>query len=50
VIRYGVYEPRAAEALEVDFPSGRVELQLDGGARVLELRNPPFDPPLYSAP
>ena len=49
-IRYGVYEPRAAEALEVDFPSGRVELQLDGGARVLELRNPPFDPPLYSAP
>jgi hypothetical protein len=49
-IRYAIYEPRAGEAVEVAFPSGRVELQLDGGARVLELRNPPFDPPLYSAP
>jgi len=49
-IRYGVYEPRAAEAIEVGFPSGRVERQLDGGARVLELSNPPRDPPLYSAP
>ena len=50
VIRYGVYESRAGEAVAVRFPSGRVELQLDGGARVLELRNPPRDPPLYSAP
>jgi hypothetical protein len=49
-IRYAIYEPRAGEAVEVAFPSGRVELQLEGGARVLELRNPPFDPPLYSAP
>ena len=49
-IRYGFYAPRAAEAVEVAFPSGRVELQLDGGARVLELRNPPSVPPLYSPP
>ncbi|MGH2897480.1 MAG: PHP domain-containing protein [Solirubrobacteraceae bacterium] len=49
-IRWAIYAPRASEAVEVAFPSGRVELQLDGGARVLELRNPPFDPPLYSAP
>ena len=49
-IRWGVYAPRADEAVEVRLPSGRVELQLDGGARVLELRNPPPDPPLYSAP
>lgn len=44
-IRYAFYEPRAAEARELRFPSGRVELQLDDGARVLELRNPPFAPP-----
>jgi hypothetical protein len=49
-VRWGLYEPRAAEATEVRFPSGRVELQLDGGARLLELRNPPFVPPLYSPP
>ncbi len=49
-IRYAVYEPRGQEAVPVPFPSGRVELQLDGGARVLEIRNPAPDPPLYSAP
>jgi len=43
-IRYGIYEGRAAEAQERRFPSGRVELQLDGGARLLEVRNPPFGP------
>ena len=45
-IRWAFYEPRAAEARERRFPSGRVELELDGGDRVLELRNPRFDPPL----
>ncbi len=40
-IRYRIYEDRAAEAVEVRFPSGRVELRLDGGERVLEIRNPP---------
>jgi hypothetical protein len=49
-IRWQNYAPRAAEATEVRFPSGRVELDLDGGERVLELRNPPPVPPLYSAP
>ena len=43
-IRWALYEPRAADARERRFPSGRVELQLDGGERVLELRNPPFEP------
>ena len=37
-IRYRVWESRAAEAREVRFPSGRTELQLDGGRRVLEIR------------
>jgi hypothetical protein len=36
-IRYRVWESRAAEAHEVRFPSGRTELQLDGGRRVLEI-------------
>ena len=49
-IRWQVYAPRAAEAVPVRFPSGRVELDLDGGERVLEVRNPTFAPPLYSAP
>lgn len=40
-IRYTLYDARADEAEEVRFPSGRVELQLDGGRRVLEIRNPP---------
>jgi hypothetical protein len=49
-IHYAIYDRRAAEARERRFPSGRVELELDGGARLLELRNPPFDPPLYPPP
>lgn len=49
-VRWSVYDARAGEARERVFPSGRVELELDGGERLLELRNPPFDPPLYSAP
>jgi hypothetical protein len=49
-MRNDFYEPRAGEATRVVFPSGRVELQLDDGERVLEVGNPPFDPPLYSAP
>jgi hypothetical protein len=40
-IRYRVFEGRAAEAREVRFPSGRSELQLDGGRRVLEISGPP---------
>jgi hypothetical protein len=45
-IRYRVFEARAAEAREVIFPSGRVEWQLDGGRRVLELSGPrPLSPP-----
>ncbi len=41
-IRYAIYEDRASEAREVRFPSGRVELWLDDGERVLEIRNPPL--------
>jgi predicted metal-dependent phosphoesterase TrpH len=44
-IRYALYADRASEAKEVRFPSGRVELQLDGGRRVLEIRNPPPSSP-----
>lgn len=44
-IRYRVFESRAAEAREVRFPSGRVEWQLDGGRRVLELSGPPRPSP-----
>jgi hypothetical protein len=40
-IRYTLYEDRAAESVEVRFPSGRVELQLDSGDKVWEIRNPP---------
>jgi hypothetical protein len=36
-VRYALYESRATEALRVAFPSGREELQLDGGGRVLEI-------------
>ena len=39
-IHYALHAGRAAEASEVSFPSGRVELQLDSGERVLEIRNP----------
>ncbi len=41
-IRYTLFAARADEAREVVFRSGRVELQLDDGARVLEIRNPPI--------
>ncbi|HTO70012.1 MAG TPA: hypothetical protein VMR31_09150 [Myxococcota bacterium] len=50
LIRWQNFASRAAEAAEVRFPSGRLERQLDGGARVWEVTNPPFDAPLYSAP
>jgi hypothetical protein len=49
-VRWHFFEPRASEAVRVTFPSGRVELQLDGGEHVLEVDNPPFVPPLYSEP
>ncbi|MFQ5513024.1 MAG: PHP domain-containing protein [Myxococcota bacterium] len=39
-IRYSAFDARAREAREVRFPSGRTELQLDGGQRVLEIRQP----------
>lgn len=42
-IRYRLYDDRADEAREVRLPSGRVELQLDGGRRVLEIRQPGAD-------
>jgi len=50
-VRWRFYDARAAEAETVRFPSGRTELQLDGGARVLEV-DPPAEPDrkLYSAP
>jgi hypothetical protein len=41
-IRYRLFEDRAGEAEQVRFPpSGREELQLDGGERVLEIRQAP---------
>ena len=46
-IRYTLYADRASDAEEVSFPSGRVELQLDGGRKVWEIRNPP---PLFPQP
>lgn len=36
-IRYRIWEGRAAGARRVVFPSGRSELQLDGGRRLLEI-------------
>jgi hypothetical protein len=44
-IRYSLYSDRASEAVEVRFPSGRVELQLDDGLRVYEIKNPPPSSP-----
>lgn len=44
-IRYALYDERAGEAALVEFPSGRSELQLDDGARVLEIRNPIIELP-----
>ena len=43
-IRYHAFEDRALEAVRVDFPSGRSELQFDSGRRVLELQNPILAP------
>ncbi len=40
-IRYAIFEGRSDEAEEVELESGRVELQLDGGRRVLEIRQFP---------
>jgi hypothetical protein len=37
-IRYAIHERRAHQAREVRFETGRIELQLDGGTRVLEIR------------
>ena len=39
-IRYALHEDRAGERSWVRFPSGRRELQLRGGRRVLEIQNP----------
>lgn len=45
-IRWRVHEHQADRAREVRFPSGRTELWLDDGRRVLEVRNlPPGAPP-----
>ncbi len=38
IIRYSVFDARAAEAERVEIDTGRVELWLDGGRRVLEIR------------
>lgn len=40
-IHYSVFESRRDEAVRVEFESGRTELQLDGGRRVLEIRQRP---------
>lgn len=39
-VRYTLFSRREAESRELRFPSGRVEVQLEGGERVLEIRNP----------
>ncbi len=39
-IRYRIYDERENEARRVRFPSGRVELQLDDGRKVLEISQP----------
>ena len=39
-IRYRIHEERASDALTIELPSGRTELQLDRGKRVLEIRTP----------
>lgn len=49
-IRYAVNEERAAQAREVAFPSGRTELQLDSGRRVLEIGPTPPALPSRSTP
>ena len=40
-IRYAIFDERSGEAEPVELPSGRVELQLDAGRRVLEIRQFP---------
>ena len=40
-IRYRIHDARAGEAREVEFPSGRRELQLDDGRSVLEIQQAP---------
>ncbi len=40
-LRYPLFDDRAHETREVAFENGRVELQLDGGRRVLEIRQLP---------
>jgi hypothetical protein len=49
-IRWRVHEREADRAHEVRFPSGRTELWLDAGRRVLEVRNLPPDGPLGAPP
>ena len=39
-IRYSIHNEASAAAQKRIFPSGRVELQLEGGRRVLEIRQP----------
>jgi len=40
-VHFPLFESRRGEAREVVLPSGRRELQLDAGARVLEIHQPP---------
>ena len=40
LIRYRIFEEQAGQARQVRFASGRTELQLVGGRRVLEIRQP----------
>jgi hypothetical protein len=49
-IRWRVHEGPAARPREVRFPSGRTELWLDDGERVLEVRNPPPGAPPRAPP
>jgi hypothetical protein len=44
-LRWELWADRAGEARAVRFPSGRVELQLDAGRRLLEISQPPPDGP-----
>jgi hypothetical protein len=49
-IRWRVHEGGGGSPRPVRFPSGRTELWLDGGERVLEVRNPPLDGPPPAPP
>jgi hypothetical protein len=44
-MRWRIHESNGEEVRELRFPSGRVELQLGDGSRVLEVRNPPSPEP-----